>query len=172
MSRNYIPPHIRNRIQKTEPKKEVNLSSENFPSLGGNLVRSNAGNFNKTKSFASLARDWNEHSEEEKLQREIHEIREQSRVQRDITDRRSHFTYYKQDEDVESNYDVYENQVESPKKDEWELVDNKKYRPELTVEQKIEREDKEEQEERQQKEKEDSVWNTEQWDYRDRRSYT
>lgn len=170
MTSQYVPPHLRNRINKAT---EVDLKPESFPVLSGSApVRTNAGTWTKTKSFASLAREWNEKADEDKLQREINEQREQSRVQRQMIEERSHFFY----SHTEKHYDgfVYD-AVEVPKdlpKDDWKDVSHKKLRAELTLEEKMEKEARLEAEETANNDPDDSVWKTEEWDYRDRRTYS
>ena len=64
-------------------------------------------------------------------------------------------------------YRDYEEEKPTPA-DEWTVVDRTKYRPELSVEEKNEREIAKEVEEQKAKE-EASVWKGEEWDVRDRR---
>jgi len=169
MASQYVPPHLRNRISKAE---EVNLKPESFPALSGSApVRTNAGTWTKPKSFASLAREWNEKADDEKLQREIDEQRERSRIKRENMEQRSHFTYHRPAYDG-FVYDSYE-EPEALPNDDWKDVSHKKLRPELTLEEKMEKQTRMEAEEAAKNDNNDeSVWKTEEWDYRDRRTYT
>lgn len=173
MSSTYVPPHMRKRVHNTEKKEEKILTPDNFPALSGSaLVRSDALNWSKTKtSFAALARDWSDQSEHEKQQREIQEARERARIERENMEKRLHFSYSGQFDGVESDYELPEEHEIQQVDDEWNVVDRKKYKPELTIEEKLAKQERLEKEEQQQKEYEESVWATEQWDYRDRRSY-
>jgi hypothetical protein len=171
MASQYVPPHLRNRISKAD---EVNLKPESFPALSGSApVRTNAGTWTKPKSFASLAREWNEKADDEKQQREMNELSEQSRIQRQNIEKRSHFVYREERQAYDGFvYDSYE-EPEALPKDDWKDVSHKKLRPELTLEEKMEKQSRMEAEETAKNDNnDDSVWKTEEWDYRDRRTYT
>jgi hypothetical protein len=171
MTSQYVPPHLRNRIAKAT---EVDLKPESFPILSGSApVRTNAGTWTKPKSFASLAREWNEKADDEKLQREMNEQRERSRIQRENMEQRSHFVYREPRQAYDGFvYDSYE-EPEEQLEDEWKDVSHKKLRPELTLEEKMEKQARMEAEEAGRNDTNDeSVWNTEEWDYRDRRTYS
>jgi hypothetical protein len=171
MASQYVPPHLRNRIAKAT---EVDLKPESFPVLSGSApVRTNAGTWTKPKSFASLAREWNEKADDEKLQREMNEQRERSRIQRENMEQRIHFVYREPRQAYDGFvYDSYE-EPEALPKDEWKDVSHKKLRPELTLEEKMEKQARMEAEEADRNDiNDESVWKTEEWDYRDRRTYS
>jgi hypothetical protein len=175
MSSSYIPPHLRNRIKKAEskPLDTPAVTMDNFPSLSGaRPVRSNAGAWG-ARSFASLAREWSDKAEDEKIHQNAMKEREQAQARRDMLDRKQHVSYHHYYEDTESVYDLQDYPVDqkSPKQeDDWTTVDYKKLRPELTPEQQLRKQELEEEEEKRQKQLEESVWNSDEWDYRDRRS--
>jgi hypothetical protein len=171
MASQYVPPHLRNRISKAE---EVNLKPESFPALRSSApVRTNAATWTKPKTFASLAREWNDKADNDKLQREIDEHCERSRMKRENMEQRSHFFYSRSGKHYDGFvYDAVEVPEERPQ-DEWTDVSHKKLRPELTLEEKMEKQAKMEAEEAAKNDSNDeSVWKTEEWDYRDRRTYT
>ena len=117
MASQYVPPHLRNRISKAE---EVNLKPESFPALRSSApVRTNAATWTKPKTFASLAREWNDKADNDKLQREIDEHCERSRIKRENMDQRSHFFYSRSGKHYDGFvYDAVEVSEELPQ-DEW-----------------------------------------------------
>jgi len=170
MSGKYIPPALRNNKKSVEKPKLKVPSQDEFPTLGSGQTKST---FKPVKSFASLATEWNEHAEEEKVRRELREIMERREAEkREISNR--HVFIYRQ-HDVESNTydeecDGYQSKPAEP--DEWTTIE-KKARRELTTEEMFEKNVRIEEEER--RLAEDSVWNTrndDEWDYRDRRTYS
>jgi hypothetical protein len=165
----YIPPNKRNTSRVVPPNP---LSSENFPSLGGGTpVRSNAKM--SGGSFASKAREWNQQSEEEKLQQYYETQREHARLERERIERNSVFIYHTryEDDDDESNYSHVEDNtsVQTPKEDEWRIVERKQ-KAELTSEEKYEKLEKQLEEEEKQKEMDETLLPGNDWDYRDRRA--
>jgi len=155
----YVPPHQR----KPDP-----LSKENFPSLSGTPVRSNANPWNS--SFASKAREWNKKTEEETFKKNFEQERERQRLERERIDRNSVFVYHSHRNDYDdSEYSPVANDVASTTKDDWETVERKQ-RVELSTEEKIAKQEKELAEELQQRDMEETAYGNDEWDYRDRRT--
>lgn len=155
----YIPPHQR----KPDP-----LSKDNFPSLTGSPVRSNANPWNQ--SFASMARDWNKKTEDDTVRREYEKEQERQRLKREQIERNSVFVYKYADDGYESNYSIPENLGKEDKSsDDWKTVERKQ-RVELTTEERYEKMQRELEEEDKQRELEETTHGNEEWDYRDRRT--
>lgn len=176
MTSRYVPPHTRNRRgNDTVPNKQDIPSPDSFPALlsGSTVVRTDAPSWSKGKSFASLAREWKDQTEEEKQQRELQMEIENAQRMRDEAAARNHFTF-QHHEDEDSIYDINENQAEQIKQaaDEWTLVDRTKIVRELTNEERMERDMAREEEERLLNERNESVWKTEEWGYGERRGHT
>lgn len=167
MKSQYIPPHLR------KADHTITMKPESFPSLSGaTVVRSNAKIWSNTKSFSSLARDWDQKAKEEKEREEYEKQREEARIRREKMEERMHFTYHKHDEeDEEEEYDHDNDQTDVMEDDGWTTVE-KKQKIELTPEQKLEKQQREIEQEEKQRQDDESVWDADQWDYRDRRSYT
>ena len=120
-----------------------------------------------TKSFSSLASEWNKQSIEEEEDRKYQEEMQKELERREALN--SKFGYVRRNYYEGPIYRDYDE--EKPKDittDGWTLIDRTKYRPELTIEEKNEREIAKEEEEQKAKE-ELSVWKNEEWDVRDRR---
>lgn len=189
-SAKYVPPSMRNRgnnreapswfreedarKKKEEERKKNGMvnTEENFPSLSASPSKSN----NQWKSsFAALATEWNEHDEEEKVNRQIREDKDRREHQRRLAEERNVVTLRRRDNYFEEDYNVgpstYMTDHTEANDDEWTVIQHKKPKAELTLEEQIERDRKREEEER--KIQEDSVWdnsNGDEWDYRDRRA--
>ena len=151
----YSAPHLRN--------KKI---SDDFPVLGSPKPTNKIW----TKSFSSLASEWNKQSIEQKDEEKYREEMQKELERREALNNNYGFvgqfirnSYYEG-----PIYRDYEEEVVEKKVDEWTVVDRTKYRPELSVEEKNEREIAKEVEEQKAKE-ETSVWKSEEWDVRDRR---
>jgi hypothetical protein len=152
----YVPPNKRDAPKVILPKKEE------FPMLCSTNTKPSIWS---GKSFSSLATEWKNKDQEEKQNREIAEEIEKNKRHREeiiIVRKRQyqsdHYSPYFEDENNLRN------------DDEWTTVE-KKVRPSLTIEEKIERDEFLEKQEIKQME-DDSVWQTEEWDFRDRRVYS
>jgi hypothetical protein len=154
----YSAPHLRN---KKTPKMP---SIDEFPALGATKPKTTTW----TKSFSSLASEWNKQTIEQEEQRKYQEEMQKELERRESLN--SNFGFI--GEFHRRNYyegPIYRDYAEEEKKtDEWTVVDRVKYRPELSIEEKNEREIAKEAAEQQAKE-ELSVWKNEEWDVRDRR---
>lgn len=168
MKSQYIPPHLR----KAEEK--VKITPDMFPALGSDVpARSNVNAWTGTKSFSSLAREWNQKAKLEKERDEYEKEREQARINREKMEQRMHVTHNKYIEDEhETNYDNEDYQKTETEQDDWTTVEHTKKKPELTIEEKIAKQEREIEEEEKLKQYEETVWESNEWDYRDRRSYT
>lgn len=155
----YIPPNRR------ETPKIVIPKQDEFPTLGSMKPKASAWS---GKSFSSLATAWKDKDEDEKQKREIQEEIEKHRKHREELNNQ-HFIV--KNKHYGNEYNQYTEDEVRVKKDEWVTIE-KKIRPVLTIEEQIEREEILEKEERQRQEEEDSVWKTEEWDFRDRRVYS
>jgi hypothetical protein len=171
MSSTYIPPYMRNRKTNSVPEKKL-PTSDDFPSLSSAPVRTNA--WSSTRSFAVLASEWKEHDEEEQMKKEAKEFR--TRYESDIRrrDEQNVFVFKNDRGEYAENYSVQEDAefVDTDTSD-WKTIE-KKAKRELTIEEKIERQIAQEAEEKAAADR-DSVWNDgtgDDWDYRDRRSYS
>jgi hypothetical protein len=159
MTSQYVPPHLRE-------KKTDTISPDSFPTLTGSKPqRTNATFWTHPKSFSQLAQDWNQQSEEDKLQQKIYAEREMARHRRE---QRAHFAPKKTDyDDMESPYEIVEDEPAKPyvmATEVWNEVTYKKYKPELTVEEKLEKQNRLDEERRQTSR---SVWEeTPDWDRR------
>jgi len=171
MSSTYIPPYMRNRKTNSVPEKKL-PTSDDFPSLGAIPVRTNA--WSNNRSFAVLATEWKEHDEDEQMKKDAKESR--IRYEADIRRRDEHnvFVFRNDGGKYNESYSLAEGAViEDVDDSEWKTIE-KKAKRELTIEEKIERQIAQEAEEKAALDK-DSVWNEstgDDWDYRDRRSYS
>ena len=152
-------------MYKAPHKKASKLPTiDEFPALGTAKPKTTTW----TKSFSSLASEWNKQSIEEEEERRYHEEMQKELERREALNR--NFGFVRRSNYYEGPiYRDYEEEI--PKDvttDGWTLIDRTKYRPELTIEEKNEKEIAKEEEERQAKE-EMSVWKSEEWDVRDRR---
>jgi hypothetical protein len=169
-SNKYVPPALRSKAIPT---------ASDFPALGTARVQNNTW---KT-SFAVLASDWNEHAEEETAKREFKAAVEKREADKRAAEQRA-FVNRKRPVDAIYDMDCEEDRVEdsiwaaagAPKEEEngWTTVEPK-LKKELTLEERIARDQKvEEEEKRAQAAREaarDSVWgDASEWDYRDRRA--
>jgi len=143
------------------PHKKIDKIPEDFPVLGS----PKPVNKTWTKSFSSLASEWNKETIEQDEERKYREEMQKELERREALN--SNFGFVRHGYYEGPIYRDYEEEEKKTSIDEWTLVDRVKYRPELTVEEKNEREIKREQD-AQQKE-EESVWKNEEWDVRDRR---
>ena len=143
------------------PRKKIDKIPEDFPVLGS----PKPVNKTWTKSFSSLASEWNKETIEQDEERKYREEMQKELERREALN--SNFGFVRHGYYEGPIYRDYEEEEKKTSIDEWTLVDRVKYRPELTVEEKNEREIKREQD-AQQKE-EESVWKNEEWDVRDRR---
>ena len=159
MTSQYVPPHLR--------EKKTELLPNSFPTLtdGYKPQRTNATYWTHPKSFSQLAQEWNQQSEEDKIQQKIYAEREIARHRRE---QRAHFPPKKTDyDDMESAYEIVEDEPAKPyvmATEVWNEVTYKKYKPELTAEEKLEKQNRLEEERRQTSR---SVWEeTPDWDRR------
>lgn len=138
-------------------------SIEEFPALGVPKIQTKVWK----KSFSSLATEWNkqtiEQEEEQKYQDEMQKELERREALNSNFGFVAKFprSYYEG-----PIYRDYDDEKPAPV-DEWTTVDRVKYRPELSIEEKNEKEIAKEAAE--QKQEEASVWKNEEWDVRDRR---
>lgn len=167
MSGKYIPPALRNK-KGEEPIKKLPTIDE-FPSLGSSVVRTKTG-FAPTRSFALLASEWNEHTEDEKIKKETQDLMSRREANVRERDARSVFTY-RQIEEQDTSYYVAENiESEQNTTDDWTTIEKKPKR-EFSMEEKMARDLRHEAEEKAMEDS--SVWNVQHgddWDYRDRRT--
>lgn len=155
----YSAPHLRNKKVTKMP------SIDEFPALGTAKPKTTTW----TKSFSSLASEWNKQTIEQEEDRKYQEEMDKELERREALNSNYGFvrhSYY----DEGPIYRDYEPELveKKPSPDEWTVVDRVKYRPELSIEEKNEREIAKEMEEQKAKE-ESSVWKGEEWDVRDRR---
>ena len=137
---------------------------DEFPALGTAKPKTTTW----TKSFSSLASEWNKQTIEQEEERKYQEEMDKELERREALN--SNFGFVRHGYYEGPIYRDYDDEVVEKKtsSDEWTLVDRVKYRPELTVEEKNEREIAKEMEEQKAKD-EASVWKSEEWDVRDRR---
>ena len=137
---------------------------DEFPALGTAKPKTTTW----TKSFSSLASEWNKQTIEQEEERKYQEEMDKELERREALN--SNFGFVRHGYYEGPIYRDYDDEIVEKKHstDEWTLVDRMKYRPELTVEEKNEREIAKEMEEQKAKE-EASVWKGEEWDVRDRR---
>ena len=153
----YTAPHLRNKKASKMP------TIDEFPALGTAKPKTTTW----TKSFSSLASEWNKQTIEQEEERKYHEEMQKELERREALNSNFGFvrhSYY----DEGPIYRDYEDDVVEKKADEWTTVDRSKYRPELSIEEKNEKEIAKEAAEQQAKE-ELSVWKNEEWDVRGRR---
>ena len=152
----YSAPHLRN-------KKATKLPTiDEFPAFGTAKPKTTTW----TKSFSSLASEWNKQTIEQEEERKYEEEMQKELERREALN--SNYGFVRHNYYEGPIYHDYEPEVVEKKHDEWTTVDRVKYRPELSVEEKNEREIAKEMEEQKAKE-EASVWKSEEWDVRDRR---
>lgn len=170
-SNKYVPPALRSKSLPT---------ASDFPALGTARVQNNSW---KTKtSFAVLASDWNEHAEEEAAKREFQAAIEKQELDKRAAERRTVVSRKRHVDDIyemECEEDRVEDSIwaadESKEDgDGWTTIESKA-KKELTLEERIARDQKiEEEEKRAQAARDagrDSVWgDASEWDYRDRRA--
>jgi hypothetical protein len=169
-SNKYVPPALRNR---KDEKRVVELkdTAENFPTLGSASVR--APSPWTKKSFAVLAAECDAHSKEEKERLEFEAARRRREEERKRFDEQHLVRMYRP---VHEN-DVHEECLaeEDEKMDDgWTTIERKAKR-EFTLEELHAREAAREAEETNEAELQKSVWNehaANDWDYRDRRTYS
>jgi hypothetical protein len=142
MSSQYVPPHLR------EKKPDITISPNSFPTLAGSKPqRTNAVYWTHPKAFSALAEEWNQQAEEDKIQQKMYAEREMARQRRE---HRVAFQPKKADyDDMESQYEIVEEEPSKPyvmATDEWQEVTYKKYKPELTMEEKLEKQNRLEEE--------------------------
>lgn len=153
MSSKYVPPHLRNKQQSSEPeqpqkprnhsfnnnrsfnnrknqerieqeqkelekKKQLENTDENFPSLGNVSVKPKTWNGQRT--FANLANEWKELTEEEKEQEQIKKEQQQKFNNVKVIPSSFHRRVY---ETPVSYQEVQEYPTSS--NDEWKTVDKK-----------------------------------------------
>jgi hypothetical protein len=135
---------------------------EEFPALG-NAKQTKAiwG-----KSFASLATDWSKKDEDERIEKEIQDEIERRRREREELNNRHVIIRRRVHDDIPE--DEFDDDDSVPTKDDWTTIE-RKVRPVLTAEERAMRADAREREEKLRKQEEESVWDDEQWDFRDRR---
>ena len=119
------------------------------------------------KSFSSLASEWNKQTIEQEEERKYQEEMQKELERREALN--SNYGFVRHSYYEGPIYRDYDDEVVDKKTcaDEWTVVDRVKYRPELSIEEKNEKEIKREEESQQQQE--ESVWKNEEWDVRDRR---
>jgi len=145
------------------PHKKLDKIPEDFPVLGS----PKPVNKTWTKTFSSLATEWNKQTTEQEEEQKYRNEMQKELERREALN--SNFGFVGEFRRTYYEGPIYRDYEEKPEsvRDEWTLVDRTKYRPELSIEEKNEREIKREQD-AQQKE-EESVWKNEEWDVRDRR---
>ena len=121
-----------------------------------------------TKSFSSLASEWNKQSIEEEEDRKYQEEMQKELERREALNSNFGFVRHNYYDEGPIYRDYEEEKPKDVTTDGWTTVDRVKYRPELTIEEKNEREIAKEEEEQKTKD-ELSVWKNEEWDVRDRR---
>jgi hypothetical protein len=173
MSSKYIPPALRNKAS-VPPVPSAN----EFPSLGSARGSPNTTWKHKT-SFAVLASEWREQSEEDAEKREIQQATERREAERRAAEermivhhRKRHIDeIYEMEEDYEDDT-MWAQTTARTNEDGWTTVE-RKAKKELTLEETILREQKREEEEKRAQAERDSVWDASannDWDYRDRRA--
>ena len=178
-SNKYIPPAFRNKNRFMTLDEDARAPTpmpkqEEFPVLGGS-PRTTSNGWKAKKSFAVLATEWNDHSEEEKTKEEyrrVAEKRESEKRERDmrnmvVFERRSSFD----DAYDENTYMMEDAAPATQDTGDWVTIE-RKARREISEDEKQMREEAREAEERDRNAYEDSVWNAsnaDEWDYRDRR---
>lgn len=171
MSSTYIPPYLRNRKTNSVPEKKL-PTPDDFPSLGAVPVRTNA--WSSSRSFAVLASEWKEHDDEEQIKKEAKDSRAQYEADLRRRDEHNVFVFKNDVDGCDESYSLPEDaEVKDMPDSDWTTIE-KKAKRELTIEEKIERQIAQEAEEKAALDK-DSVWNEnagDEWDYRDRRTYS
>lgn len=178
MTSKYVPPALRNKNRFTTLEEETRPSpipkQEEFPSLGGS-PRTSSNGWKTKKSFAVLATEWNDHSEEEKAKEEYRRETEKREAEKRERDMRNMVVFKRRDsfDEYDDNAYIVEDTSPAPpyEEDGWTTVE-RKVRRELSEEEKHARLEAREAEEKERKAQEDSVWNAsnaDDWDYRDRR---
>ena len=169
----YIPPAFRNASKNrfsTLDERPI-PKQEDFPTLGVSQT-STSTHWKTKKSFAVMATEWNDHSEYEKMRGEYsnaNQRREAAIRERDI---RNVVTFQPHASSDEIRHDESELIAEPIEHDGWQTIE-RKARREYSDEEKHAREEAREAEEKARQAQEDSVWNasnTDDWDYRDRRT--
>ena len=148
-------------------KKATKMPSiDEFPALG----TANPKTTTWTKSFSSLASEWNKQTIEQEEERKYQEEMQKELERREALNSNFGFIgeFHRRNYYEGPIYRDYDDEEKKPSTDEWTVVDRVKYRPELSIEEKNEREIAKETEEQKAKE-EASVWKGEEWDVRDRR---
>ena len=155
----YTAPHLRNKKASTKmPTIDV------FPALGTAKPRTTTW----TKSFSSLASEWNKQTIEQAEEKTYREEMQKELERREAVNNNYGFVSRFPNSYYEGPiYRDYEEEKIPAVRDEWTVVDRTKHRPELSIEEKNEREIAKELEAQQQEEM--SVWKNEEWDVRDRR---
>jgi hypothetical protein len=154
----YTAPHLRN-------KKATKLPTiDEFPALGTAKPKTTTW----TKSFSSLASEWNKQTIEQEEERKYHEEMQKELERREALNSNFGFVRHNYYDEGPIYRDYDEEKPKDVTTDGWTLIDRVKYRPELSIEEKNEKEIAKEEAERQAKE-EMSVWKSEEWDVRDRR---
>jgi hypothetical protein len=171
MSGKYIPPAMRNKGRfQTEESIQKIPSQDDFPAFGS--VKPKTA-FKPVRSFAVLANEWQEHSDDEKARKETRDIIERREAERRETENQNVFIYRQHEHKANTYDDEYVGCQSNPTDvDDWTTIE-KKARRELTTEELYEKKLRMEEEER--RLAEDSVWNDskgDDWDYRDRRAYS
>lgn len=189
MTSKYIPPSRRNRDKRPqwlreEEEKKARMEEEyrnglidndkNFPSLS---VKTTAQATPFKTSFASLATEWNEIEEEAKMNRELRAEKERRDNEKRMAEIRNYVPLHKQYHDgrnelIVEDYDDMSPPTETVDDDGWTIIEKRKPKKELTIEEKLLRDERRELEEQANREDE-SVWNfagNDDWDYRDRRA--
>ena len=168
MSGTYVPPSRRN-AAKTMP-----LSADNFPTLSTREYVSSAASAN---SFAALADDWSRQEVEDKAEREVRNESEKHRKERAEAEKRSVVSLRREHSSNEARaYAANEVAPDAARAtdDGWTVVEKKKKRRELTLEEQIEWKQNYEAEQAKQ-EVAASVWapgdhRSDDWSHRDRRA--
>jgi hypothetical protein len=163
-SNKYVPPALR---------KDVGLKDTpaNFPTLGSAPVRATSS-WTK-KSFAVLAAECDAHAKEEKERVEFEAARRRREEERRRFDEQHLVRMYRPVHETEVREECVDEEVDKVR-DEWTTVQPKAKR-EFTLEELHARELAREAAEAEQAELQKSVWNDQagnDWDYRDRRTYS
>ena len=145
------------------PAKRVEM---NFPELVNSKPSQNV--WNKGKSFAALATEWNKSDEEEKeKQRNEEDIENNRKAREELNNRHVYIEFVRHNNETDIMYD--DEVVSTANPDTWNMIDRKKAKVQLTMEEKFEKDEARELEEKLRND--ESVWTCDdKLDFRDRRT--
>lgn len=138
----------------------------NFPELVKSKPSQNV--WNKGKSFAVLATEWNKSDEEEKeKQKNEEDIENNRKAREELNNRHVYIEFVRHNNQTDVMYD--DEVVSTANPDTWNMIDRKKAKVQLTMEEKFEKDEERELEEKMRND--ESVWTCDdKWDFRDRRT--